>query len=197
MIKILDENKVLNKVLDFWISKNNSTQYEVHKNKSLIAIISLLIINPKEQHELISKNIKIILDNLIILVKEKYEDINDNIEEMHSEKTNFELDEEEKTKILNVNFFIKKKVNENDLDLLDDELEEDEDSEWDQLEFLNELTVVEKINPIIYLRDGFNYIQNNYSDYYENIINLIGQDDLRIVRDCVKKTESLLFKKLN
>ena len=51
MIKILDENKVLNKVLDFWISKNNSTQYEVHKNKSLIAIISLLIINPKEQHK--------------------------------------------------------------------------------------------------------------------------------------------------
>ena len=75
-------------------------------------------------------------------------------------------------------------------DILNDDLEEDEDeSEWDQLEFLNEMTIVEKINPVIYLRDGFSYIQNNFSEYYQSLINSMGKEDLKILKECIRKAE--------
>lgn len=78
----------------------------------------------------------------------------------------------------------------------DDYLEEnDDDSEWDQLEFLNELTIIEKINPTIYLRDGLSYIQNNFGDFYDDLIKMIGNEDLKILKDCIKKTENAIQKK--
>jgi hypothetical protein len=70
--------------------------------------------------------------------------------------------------------------------------ENEEESEWDQIEFLNEMTVVEKINPIIYLKDGFSYIQNNYSDYYQSLISFFSKEDLKILRECIRKAEILI-----
>lgn len=109
MINILAENKLLEKVLDFWISKNNFSQYEVHKNKTLIAIVSIITLNPKDQHPLISMNMKLLLDSLIYLVRDKYEDFDDILEEIHSEKTNFEVEDEEihhKNSVVNFYFLL-------------------------------------------------------------------------------------------
>jgi len=97
MINILTENDILEKVLEFWLNKNCSSLYEVQKNKSLLAIISLITINPQHQHLVIKTKMNFLLDNLINLVKEKYDDFEDNLEEV-SEKTNFELDDEENNK---------------------------------------------------------------------------------------------------
>lgn len=81
---------------------------------------------------------------------------------------------------------------------MDDDLEEnEEESEWDQLEFLNEMTVVEKINPIIYLKDGFAFIQNNFPDYYQNLISYFSKEDLKILRECIRKAEIAVNKKDN
>ena len=104
MINILSDNNVLEKVLEFWLNKNNSSQFEVQKNKTLLAIISLITINPQNQHATIAKNMKFLIDNLISLVKEKYDDFEDNLEEV-SEKTNFELEDEENNKNNEVNYF--------------------------------------------------------------------------------------------
>lgn len=97
MINILSENNCLEKVLDFWLNKNNCSQFEVQKNKTLLAIISLITLNPEHQNPIITKNIKYLIDNLIILVKEKYDDFEDHMEEI-SEKTNFELEDDENHK---------------------------------------------------------------------------------------------------
>lgn len=97
MINILSENNALDKVLEFWLNKTNSSQFEVQKNKTLIAIMSLITLNPEHQNQVIIKSTKIIIDSLISLVKEKYDDFDDNLEEV-SEKTNFELEDEENNK---------------------------------------------------------------------------------------------------
>lgn len=65
----------------------------------------------------------------------------------------------------------------------------DTDSDWDQLEFLNELTVVEKTNSIIYLKEGFEFLSHNYNDYYKNILSLIGKDELNMIQYLIKKEE--------
>ncbi len=98
MISILSENKSMDIVLEFWLNKNNFSLFEVQKNKTLLAIISLITLNPENQNPNISKNIKFLIDNLIILIKEKYDDFEDHLEEI-SEKTNFELEEEENQKL--------------------------------------------------------------------------------------------------
>ncbi len=97
MINILSENNSLEKVLEFWLNKTNSSQFEVQKNKILLAIMSLITLNPQHQNPTITKNIKFLLDSLICFVKEKYNDFEDNMEEV-SEKTNFELEDEENHK---------------------------------------------------------------------------------------------------
>jgi hypothetical protein len=79
---------------------------------------------------------------------------------------------------------------------LNDDLEEnEEESEWDQLEFLNEMTIVEKINPIIYLKDGFAFVQSNFPDYYQNLIGLFSKEDMKILRECIRKAEIAVNKK--
>lgn len=102
MINILSENNALEKILEFWLNKINSSQFEVQKNKLLLAIMSLITLNPQHQNPIIAKNIKFLIDNLISLVKEKYDDFEDNMEEV-SEKTNFELEDEENHKNNEVN----------------------------------------------------------------------------------------------
>jgi len=102
MLNILSENNALEKVFEFWLNKANSSQFEVQKNKTLLSIMSLITLNPQHQNPIINKNIKILIDNLISLVKEKYDDFEDNMEEV-SEKTNFELEDEETQKINEVN----------------------------------------------------------------------------------------------
>jgi hypothetical protein len=102
MLNILSENNASEKVFEFWLNKANSSQFEVQKNKTLLSIMSLITLNPQLQIPIINKNIKILIDNLISLVKEKYDDFEDNMEEV-SEKTNFELEDEETQKINEVN----------------------------------------------------------------------------------------------
>ena len=102
MINILCENNALEKILEFWLNKTNSSQFEVQKNKILLAIMSLITLNPQHQNPTITKNIKFLIDNLISMVKEKYDDFDDNMEEV-SEKTNFELEDEENNKNNEVN----------------------------------------------------------------------------------------------
>ena len=74
-------------------------QYEVNKNKTLIAIVNTLSVNPDEQNPLILKNLKLLIDNLIILVKDKYSEYEDILENDQSEKTNFDLTDDEKSKV--------------------------------------------------------------------------------------------------
>ncbi len=69
--------------------------------------------------------------------------------------------------------------------------ENEEESEWDQLEFLNEMTVIEKINPLLYLRDGFNFIQNNFVDYHKNLLTLFNKEDMKILGECFRKAEMM------
>ena len=75
--------------------------------------------------------------------------------------------------------------------------ENEQESEWDEIEFLNEMTVIEKINPIIYLKDGFAFIQDNFPDYYQSLISLFGKEDLKILRECIRKAENALNRKDN
>lgn len=81
---------------------------------------------------------------------------------------------------------------------MNDDLEEnEEESEWDQIEFLNEMTIVEKINPIIHLKDGFSYIQTNFPEYYQSLISFLSKEDMKILRECIRRTEILINKKEN
>ena len=91
-------------------------QYEVNKNKTLIAIIKTLSVHPDEQNPFIIKNLKLLVDNLIILVKDKYSEYEDVLGTDHSEKTNFDLTDDEKSKaevkimkifVKNLNKFVK------------------------------------------------------------------------------------------
>jgi len=56
------------------------------------------------------------------------------------------------------------------------------------------MTIIEKINPIIYLKDGFIFIQNNFPEYYQNLMNFFAKDDLKILRECIRKAEITLNK---
>lgn len=74
-------------------------QYEVNKNKTLIAIMNTLSVNPDEQNPFILKNLKLLVDNLIIIIKDKYSEYEDVMENDQSEKTNFDLEDDEKSKV--------------------------------------------------------------------------------------------------
>ena len=103
-ISLFVENGLLEQLLEFWLAKNSFMQYEVNKNKTLIAIVNILSVNPDEQSPLIIKNLKLLVDNLIIIVKDKYSEYEEILEGDQSEKTNFDLEEDEKSKIEVINF---------------------------------------------------------------------------------------------
>ena len=71
----------------------------------------------------------------------------------------------------------------------DDEDIDEDDCEWDEMELFNDLTVVEKQNPIIYLRDGFSFIQGNYGEYYTNLLNFIGAEGMTVLDSKIKEVE--------
>ncbi len=89
----------MEELLNFWLAKNSYKQYENNKNKTLIAIVKILSINPNEQNAFIIKNFKLLIDNLIKIVKDKYSEYEDVLENDQSEKTNFELTDDEKSKV--------------------------------------------------------------------------------------------------
>ena len=70
----------------------------------------------------------------------------------------------------------------------------DSDSDWDQLVFLNELTTIEKMNPVFYLKEGFEFISKNFFDYYNGLLNLMGKNDLNVIQNCIKKEEAIIQK---
>lgn len=81
-------------------------QYEINKNKTLIAILNILSVNPNEQTPLITNNLKLFIDNLVIIVMDKYSEYEDILEGDQSEKTNFDLEDDEKSKKDIVKIFI-------------------------------------------------------------------------------------------
>lgn len=98
-MSLFAENSLIEDLLEFWLAKNSFMQYEINKNKTLIAILNILSVNPMEQNPLITNNLKLFIDNLIMIIEDKYSEYEDILEGDQSEKTNFDLDSEEKSKI--------------------------------------------------------------------------------------------------
>ena len=74
-------------------------------------------------------------------------------------------------------------------DFEDCELDDDEDGEWDEMEDLNEITEVDKQNPIQFLKQGFTFIQSSYPDYYNNLLGLIGTEGMGLLDAKIKESE--------
>lgn len=69
----------------------------------------------------------------------------------------------------------------------DDDLD---DSDWDMMEEFDELTEFEKKDPLVYLKEGFTYIQGNYSEYYGNLMQVIGAEQMKFLEDKIKEHEA-------
>lgn len=76
-----------------------------------------------------------------------------------------------------------------DQDFEDCELDDEEDGEWDEMEELNDITEIDKQNPIQFLKQGFTFIQTTYSDYYNNLLVLIGTEGMGLLDAKIKETE--------
>ena len=50
------------------------------------------------------------------------------------------------------------------------------------------------MNPVFYLKEGFEYISKNYFDYYNNLLNFMGKNDLNLIQNCIKKEEAVIQK---
>jgi len=75
-----------------------------------------------------------------------------------------------------------------DQDFEDCEID-DEDGEWDEMEDLNEITEVDKQNPIQFLKQSFTFIQSTYPDYYNNLLGLIGKEGMSLLDAKIQESE--------
>ena len=78
-----------------------------------------------------------------------------------------------------------------DGDFEDAEIDDNDDGDWDEMECLNEMTEVEKQNPIHFLKQGFTFIQSTYPDYYKNLLDLIGAEGMNLLDAKIKESEKL------
>jgi hypothetical protein len=110
-MQILTSINKFDVVLNFWI--NNIKKQELHMliSKSIMAIISILCVNPGNQNEKIKENFKYIIDILLSLIKKvkkkTKKDINP--EDLLDEEEEFEDDEEKDDKFAKVNLIKKLK----------------------------------------------------------------------------------------
>jgi hypothetical protein len=54
----------------------------------------------------------------------------------------------------------------------------------------DEVTEFDKKDPIIYLKEGFTYIQGNYSEYYGNLLQIIGNEEMNLLELKIKEHET-------
>jgi hypothetical protein len=73
-----------------------------------------------------------------------------------------------------------------------EEFEDDDldDSEWDEMDELNKITVVDKQNPILFLKEGFTYVQTTYPEYYTSLLGLIGTEGMSLLEAKIKESEN-------
>ena len=65
-----------------------------------------------------------------------------------------------------------------------------DDSDWDMMEDFDELTEFDKKDPMIYLKEGFTFIQGNYADYYGNLLQIIGSEEMKVLESKIKEHEN-------
>jgi hypothetical protein len=54
----------------------------------------------------------------------------------------------------------------------------------------DEVTEFDKKDPIIYLKEGFTYIQGNFSEYYGNLLQIIGNEEMNLLELKIKEHEN-------
>jgi len=57
------------------------------------------------------------------------------------------------------------------------------------MESLNEITDVDKQNPIQFLKQGFSFVQTNFPEYYNNMLGLIGTEGMNLLEAKIKESE--------
>ena len=186
-----------------WLTQIHSFSLESEMKRSLMGLTAILTVDPKDQNKLIIQNMKPILDAVFSLAstldskKEKklVKDAKDADEE-------YEEDEDAREELLND--YLKRaqpSVLGNggpvaDEDLLEED-EDDDDEEWDEFGELNNMTILDKIDEILMIRDTFGLIMQSNPAYYQDLMKLMDDPTKLKLETNIKNAEARLTLKGN
>ena len=84
----MEANNFVEEVFNFWISKLDSLNFQSQKNKTLMALVAIICINPQNQNEKVKANISHLINGILSLTKQFKNKSND-------KKSNNDNEEEE------------------------------------------------------------------------------------------------------
>jgi hypothetical protein len=163
------------------------------QRRTLMAFTSLLLIDPQNLNTVIAANMSMILKQIVKLV-EDFDKIyaKDKQKEEDDEKESLDEEEnEEKRDQILTSYFQKAQKsmnNENNDDFLDEEEEDDED--WDEFSDLNRITIVDKQDEILYLKEVFAHLLTNNSSYYNQLMSLLEPESKSLLEISIINAEN-------
>lgn len=102
-MKVLEAKHFVEEIFNFWLPKLDSLNFQNQKNKSLMAFVSILSINPANQNQTVKANINHIINSMISLTKiYKTKSNNANKDKNDNSDEEEEIDDEENTNKFNV-----------------------------------------------------------------------------------------------
>jgi hypothetical protein len=162
------------------------------QRRTLMAFTSILLIDPQNLNSVIVANMSMILKQIVILVDEveKTYAKKNPIEEDDEEQSIDEEENEEKRDQILTSYFQKAQKsmnNNNDDDFLEEEDEDDE--EWDEFSDLKGITIVDKQDEILFLKEVFTILSTNNSSYYNQLMTLLDGDSKVILETSIVNAE--------
>ena len=143
------------------------------QRKTLMAFTCILLVDPQNLNSIIVANMSMILTQIVKLVEEvekNYAKSKQKEEEDEEESFDEEENEEKRDQILTSYFQKAQKSmnNNNDDDYLEEDDEDDED--WDEFSDLKGITVVDKQDEILFLKEVFTHLSTNKTIYFNQLM---------------------------
>lgn len=189
-IKSIESKNYIEKLFQNWISLIPKMK-KSEQRRTLMAFTSILLIEPQNLNSVIVANMSMILKQIVKLVEEvekTYSKLKQKEEEVEEESNDEEENEEKRDQIL-TSYFQKahKSMNNNDDDFLDEEDEDDE--EWDEFSDLKGITVVDKQDEILFIKEVFTHLSSNKASYYNELMSLLDCDSKVILETSIINAE--------
>ncbi len=94
----MEANNFVEEVFNFWIPKLDKLNFSSQKNKSLMAFISIMCIDPQIQNQKVKANFNHLVNGLLGLVKQYKNKSSDKNQDKQGENEEDECDEENENK---------------------------------------------------------------------------------------------------
>jgi hypothetical protein len=163
--------------------------------RSLMGLTAILTVDPKEQNKLIIQNMKSILDSIFSLAstldQKKEKKLTKGAKDLDGDE--YDEEDDEVTREEQLNDYLKKAQESTmgqgaeEEDLFEDE---EDDEEWDEFVDLNNMTLFDKIDEILFIREAFEYISHSNSSYYQDLMSLLDSETRMKLETYVKNAEA-------